>query len=377
VSSQVANALARLYERSQAGKTGVSSRDVLIPLEKLLVEARASEGEAREMAERQLGHLQTLGILKLEPVDKRDRSRIGQIRFSSNNETQLYSHLNKPSPSQLRAAVADQFVKAAHTSVPDRWHNAWSSWCDRMRETAMQGLSIGPFDRVPSKENEEILSLLPKLLNWQGESLVRFASCVLCGESKRLENLSQVDREGEFSGKLRGTLGRLLAEITAGAIQTLDDVGIIPNPRFALIHGPLKLHFDNQHLDFSILHGPFRLSQVDIERATQITTSAIRCLTIENEASFHEIAKLQSGELLIQTSYPGSGTLALIERLPSTLEFWHFGDGDEAGFDILRVLRERSERDIQAFCMQRGRKPFEQESLGRPTRTSWPFYELV
>lgn len=377
MSSQIANALARLYERSQAGKTGVSSRDVLIPIEKLLTEADASEGEAREMAERQLGYLQALGILKLEPVDKRDRSRIGQIRFSSKNEPQLYSHLNKPSPSQLRAAVADQFVKASHTCVSERWQIGWSTWCDHMREAAIQGLPIGPFDRAPSKENEELLGLLPKLLNWQGESLVRFASCVLCGESKRLENLSQIDREGEFSGKLRGTLGRLLAEITAGAIQTLDDVGIIPNPRFVLIHGPLKLQVDNQYLDLSILQGPFRLSQIDIEQATQITTSAIRCLTIENEASFHEIAKLQSGELLIQTSYPGSGTLALIERLPTTLEFWHFGDSDEAGFDILRVLQERSGRHIQAFCMQQGRQPFEQESLGRPTHTNWPFYQFA
>ena len=377
MSSQIANALARFYERSQAGKTGVSSRDVLIPIEKLLTEADASEGEAREMAERQLGYLQSLGILKLEPVDKRDRSRIGQIRFSSKNESQLYSQLNKPSPSQLRAAVADQFVKASHTCVSERWQIGWSTWCDHMREAAIQGLPIGPFDRAPSKENEELLGLLPKLLNWQGESLVRFASCVLCGESKRLENLSQIDRDGEFSGKLRGTLGRLLAEITAGAIQTLDDVGIIPNPRFVLIHGPLKLQVDNQYLDLGILRGPLRLSQIDIERATEITTSAIRCLTIENEASFHEIAKLQSGELLIQTSYPGSGTLALIERLPTTLEFWHFGDSDEAGFDILRVLQERSGRHIQAFCMQKGRQPFEQESLGRPTHANWPFYQFA
>jgi hypothetical protein len=375
VSSQVANALARLYERSQSGKTGITSRDVLIPIEKLLTEAGASEGEAREMAERQLGHLQALGILKLEPVDKRDRSRIGRIRLSPKNEPQLYSHLNKPSPSLLRAAVANQFVKAAQTYVSDRWQRAWGTWCDRMREAAMQGLSISPFDRLPSVENEELLGLLPKLLNWQGESLVRFASCVLCGESKGLENLSQIDRDGEFSGKLRGTLGRLLAAITSGAIQTLDDVGIIPNPRFVLMHGPLKLQIDNQHLDFGILHGPFRLSQVDIERAAQITTSAVRCLTIENEASFHEIAKLQSGELLVQTSYPGSGTLALIERLPSTLEFWHFGDSDNAGFDILRVLRERSGRDFRPLFMERGRQPFEQESLGCPTRTTWPFYQ--
>lgn len=90
------------------------------------------------------------------------------------------------------------------------------------------------------------------------------------------------------------------------------------------------------------LQGPFRLSQADIEGADEVSTLAHRCVTIENETTFHEIAKLRSGELLVHTSYPGSGTLALLQRLPLTLEFWHFGDSDSAGFDILRILREKS-----------------------------------
>jgi len=126
---------------------------------------------------------------------------------------------------------------------------------------------------------------------------------------------------------------------------------------------------------FGHLHGSYRLAQEDIQRASEIATTARRCLTVENETSFHELAKLRSGELLVQTSYPGSGTLALMRRLPVTMEFWHFGDSDEAGFDILRVLRDKSGRDIQPLHMERGRIPFEQESLGRPTKPTWPFYE--
>jgi hypothetical protein len=116
------------------------------------------------------------------------------------------------------------------------------------------------------------------------------------------------------------------------------------------------------------------LSQTDIERAEKIETSSLRCTTIENETTFHELAKLQSGELLICTSYPGSGTLALLRRLPPKIECWHFGDSDEAGFEILRVLRDKSVRDFRPLHMQTGRIPFEQESLGRPTQKTWPFY---
>jgi len=131
---------------------------------------------------------------------------------------------------------------------------------------------------------------------------------------------------------------------------------------------------DGEWLDLGRLQGAFRLAQSDIERAGQIATTATRCLTIENEASFHELAKFQGGELFIQTSYPGSGTLALLRHLPSAMEFWHFGDSDDAGFEILRVLRESSGRDIRPLHMKRGRIPFEQESLGKPTNSRWPYY---
>ncbi|HEX3988468.1 MAG TPA: Wadjet anti-phage system protein JetD domain-containing protein [Verrucomicrobiae bacterium] len=373
--SPVLEALARRYERSQAGRTGEASRDVLVEVEDLLREAGAAEGEARAVAEQQLREAEKIGILKLEPLHKRDPSSLHQVRFSPNNEAKLFENVNGQSPKSVRDALAEQFATAATQEVPARWRDGWKTWCERIRAAALAGKSVEPFDRNPSTENEKLLKLLPQLLAWEGESLVRFTSCVLCGDSKILESLAAMDRDGEFRDKLRGKLGRLLEEITSGQIRSLDDLGILPNPRFALIHGPLKLRLDGEWLDLGNLRGAFRLAQSDIERAENLVTTARRCLTIENETSFHELAKLQSDELLIQTSYPGSGTLKLLQRLPAEMEFWHFGDSDEAGFDILRVLREKSERNFQSLHMQRGRVPFEQESLGRPNRKRWPFYE--
>jgi hypothetical protein len=373
--SPVLEALARRYERSQAGRTGESKRDVLVEIEDLLREAGAAEGEARAVAEQQLREAEKSGILKLEPLHKRDPSSLHQVRFSPNNEAKLFENVDGQSPKSVRDTLAEQFATAATQEVPARWRDEWKIWCERIRAAALAGKSVEPFDRNASTENEKLLKLLPQLLAWEGESLVRFTSCVLCGDSKILESLAAVDRDGEFRDKLRGKLGRLLEEITSGQIRSLDDLGILPNPRFALIHGPLKLRLDGEWLDLGKLRGAFRLAQSDIERAESLVTTARRCLTIENETSFHELAKLQSDELLIQTSYPGSGTLKLLQRLPAEMEFWHFGDCDEAGFDILRVLREKSVRNFQSLHMQRGRVPFEQESLGRPNQKRWPFYE--
>ena len=372
--SPVLEALASRYERSQAGRTGEASRDVLVNVEDLLREADAAEGESRAVAEQQLREAEKNGILKLEPLHKRDRSSLHQIRFSPANEVKLYELVGRQSPKSVREALAEQFAAASGQKVPARWGHGWKAWCEQIRAAALAGKSVEPFDRHPSTENQKLLTLLPQLLAWEGESLMRFASCVLCGDSKTLESLAAMDRDGEFRDKLRGKLGRLLEAITRAQIRSLDDIGILPNPRFALIHGPLKLQLDGEWLDLGRLRGAFRLAESDIERAESLVTTARRCVTIENETSFHELAKLESNELLIQTSYPGSGTLKLLQRLPGEMEFWHFGDSDEAGFDILRVLREKSGRNFQPLHMQRGRIPFEQESLGRPKLKSWPFY---
>ncbi len=380
VPSPVLEALARRYERSQAGRKGEAIRDLLIDTEELLRDAGCAEGEKRAFAEQQLQDAERAGILRREPLHKRDPSSLHQIRFAPANEAKLYEQLARLSPTQVRAALAEQFSAKDEALVPEQWREGWRIWRERLRVAAIAGGSVEPFDRTPSEANARLLVLLRKLLAWQtetkerGESLLRFASCVLCGNSKALEKHTELEREGEFAGQLRGKLGKLLEQITGGQILTLDDLGILPNPRSALIHGPLRLRLDDEWLDLGRLRGSFRIAQSDLERAEEITTTARRCLTVENETSFHELAKLQSGELLIQSSFPGSGTLALLRRLPAALEFWHFGDTDEAGFDILRVLREKSGRDFQPLHMERGPIPFEQETLG-PPKPQWPFYD--
>jgi hypothetical protein len=342
-------------------------------LKAVLRVADSSDGEARDQALKDLAEADLAGLLKLER-HRRDPEIILKIRFPLANEVALFEQVGEISPTARRQNLAQQLAQASHLEVPVQWQTLWKQFCERTAQTALSGGDIAPLEREDLAANLELLTLASQLLAWEGESLVRFASCVLCGNSKRLEDLAATEKEGELQGKLRGKLGRLLDNITDGQIKVLDDLKITPNPRFVLMAGPLRLRLQGQWLDFSPLRGAYRLALEDVERADEIATTSQRCLTVENETSFHELAKLKSGELLIQTSYPGSGTLCLLKRLPAGMEFWHFGDSDEAGFDILRVLREKSGRDFQPLHMQPRKVPFEQESLGRPNKETWPFY---
>jgi hypothetical protein len=357
----ILNVLARRYEVTQVGRTGVGERDLILDYERFLTGAGCHEGESRQLAEQTLRDAEKRGLLTIES-HKLDPGLLERIRFRAANEPALFARIGELSPTERRRRLAQQFAEVeGEPTVPERWRASWGDFCRSYQAAALTGSSMQPFERDDLALNAELLSLLPRLLAWSSESLIRFASCVLCGPSKRLEELS-------------GRLGQALAKATRDEIRSLEDVNILSNPRFALIHGPLRIKMEGAWLDLGLLQGPFRLSLEDIAAAELIETTARRCITVENETSFYELAKLRSAELLVQTSFPGAGTLGLLKRLPTTLDFWHFGDSDEPGFNILADLRTRSGRNFQPLHMERGREPFEQEALGCPNRAHWPFY---
>jgi len=404
-------ALGRLYAESKAGRTGAGQRDFLVDFKKLLTEARCSDGDERASAENDLRRLD--GSLIALDKHPRDPNIIEQVRLPLEKEAAFFELLGADSPTRHRRTLAAQFADAARLNVPLEWTVAWRDYCAALENAALNGEAIAPFSRDDRAGNHELLHLVPRLLDWRaqgGDSLIRFASCVLTGKSKRLEELAARNDQRRQTGKL----GAILEQLSGGKLSCLEDVGIWPAPRSVLAHGPLRLNLGGQWLDTSGCQGPFRLSETDILGATTVETDAARCVTVENETSFHELAKLQCGDLLVCSSYPGSATRALLRRIPDALDWWHFGDSDPEGFDILRDLRERSQRPFQALHMRwrlspgappltpagrrllqrlcqsetmRQERPvlerilsegnlgaFEQESLGKPTTRGWPFY---
>ena len=392
--------LADLYERSKAGRTGRADRDFQTDFRAFLIQTQATDGDARARLAESLERAHSLGALHLDR-HSRDASLILKIRIRSSHEPVLYRLLNRPTPNAQRTAIAQEFLAAQSLGVPVEWADRWITANQAWAQAATLGEPIAPFSKTDPAHNRELLQLIPRLLVWRNESLLRFASCVLCGHSKRLEALSP-------------KLNTILSQVTLGQIQSLEDLGILPNPRFVLVHGPLQLHTGTHALDLSALRGAFRLSAEDVRLARTIHTAAPRCVIVENETTFHELAQLNSGTLLIQSSYLGNATRTLLKRLQGQTEFWHFGDSDPEGFDILRDARERTGLVIRPLHMvYRPHDPspalspeqqrtlqrliadpllvdlhpelhalqssgclgaYEQESLGRPTLPTWPFY---
>lgn len=336
MTSPILYALARVYAESTAGRTG-AARDFTIDYEKFLRAAGAADGDERELAEAQLclAERQSGGVLA---IDRQRRSGLPQtIRVArAGGEAWLFAAGGLPSPATRREALAAEFEAAAALAVPARWSATWRDWCAALARRARDGGSVQPFKRGDAVGNAELLEAISGVLNWQGESLVRYASAVICGDSKRLQALTP----------------RLLGALVAitGA-DSLECFGILQKPRAVMLQGSLDVTIGSQTVDLSALPGPLSLSETNLLAATTVATNAAVLLTVENEEVFLELAKRNPGVLLVQTSYPGSGVRRLFELLPKDLMCLHFGDTDPAGYDILRDLREKTGRMIHPLLM--------------------------
>lgn len=285
----ILQAFADLYRKSATGDV----RDFVCDYEQLLRSAGCDDGDEREKAEDDLKRAEVESG-KLLSLDRAVRSGLFlRIRLSKKGgESWLFARLGTSSPSEQRSEAAFFFKAMSARNVPERWREKRRAWCGLLEHRVIARESVLPFRRDDLAGNEEFLTVLSGVIHWQGESLIRFASSVICGDSKRLE-------------KLESTLLSALRMIQGDEDYTLEDLGILKKPRELVFHGPLVLKLGEKVVDFACLPGPSRISERSIIAADEVITDAALCLTVENEEVFLELAKRNHGWLLIHTSFPG------------------------------------------------------------------------
>ncbi len=330
------HALAAIYRQSSPAKSG-ALKDYTLDWEKFLRASGFHDGEAREISEQELlvAERASGGMLVIDRHPRTGAKQVIRLKREG-GEAWLFAAVGLPSPMEEREILGTFFERAAVVPVP--WGEAWRKWFELLAIRARDGSSVAPFKREDPAGNHALLETLAGVLNWREDSLVRYASAVICRDSKALENL-------------RPRLLTALREITGREEVSLENFGIWDKPRSVLIHGPLVLELPDGRIDFGLLAGPVSVSATDLAAATSVECPGRFCLTVENESVFLELAKRRMNLLLVQTSFPGAATRLLFERLPADLECRHFGDSDPAGFDVLRDLREKTGRDFRPVMM--------------------------
>ncbi|WP_395738267.1 Wadjet anti-phage system protein JetD domain-containing protein [Prosthecobacter sp.] len=370
--------------------------------EQLLEDAGIKSAEDQQAA---LREAQRMPKLRLLPR-KRNPRYIDKILIPLESEAWLHAQFgSQPGAASQQQAleIVQTWAAKTHPLLPELWQGL----CQRLESAFTIPRVLEPFRWLEVTRVNDLLSLLFQITSreWPAGTLIRDASTQLGHDSKHLE---------EQQSFLERALEALFERETP-----LEALGIQTSNSTLHYCGPLVLHFED-HVKPVDLRFESTLSAAELERATHITTSAERLLTVENrKTTFLQLAHADEARstLIVATSFPTQAVKLLLQKLPSGLPHHHFGDTDPSGWDILRRLREirgnpvhpfhmawrhsaasapLTRRDLQIIdrlladsCMSDCRTAlhamknsgmkgdFEQESLGRPSLSAWPFYEAL
>jgi hypothetical protein len=187
--------------------------------------------------------------------------------------------------------------------------------------------------------HDEILSATAAVLNNQQPILIRRLSAEKLRNSKLLQHR-------------RETVERFMAQFLPPDLATLEAWKVADTPSTVLLRGPLGIELDDGTVVNELSPGsPYTIREEILARAQRVFTSAKRCLSIENHTTFREVVAVNANDLLVHTSYPSSSVVKLLRLLPATMRLQHWGDTDPWGYDILRVLREKTGRTILPWRM--------------------------
>jgi len=370
--------------------------------EDLLDDAGLKSAEDRHAA---LREAERMPQLKLHHLKGRPHIVL-KIEVPLESEAWLHAQFGSKAGAEVQSAaleIVEHWAAKAHPLLPEAWRDLTS----RLKAEFAIPRAVEPFRWLETERVNELLSLLFSLTSreWPEGTLIRDASTQIGQDSKYLEaQQSFIERA---------------LELLFGRETPLEALGIQTSNSVLHYCGPLVLHFVD-HAKVLDLRFESTLSIAELERATHITTTAQRLLTVENrKTTFLQLARAdeQRSSLIVATSFPTQAVRLLLQKLPPDLPHHHFGDTDPAGWDILRKLREVSRREVQPLHMrwrpaptsaaltrrdqqiitrllddprmadcredlqamlaagQRG--DFEQESLGAPSLRGWPFVERV
>lgn len=368
--------------------------------DQLLEAAGISSAEDQQTALREARQLPQLLLIPR----KRNPRFIDKIAVPLEAEPWLHAQFGTQpgaAAQQQALGVVHAWSVKPHPLMPE----AWQELCKQLATAFKIPHVVEPFRWLDAPRLNELLALLFQITRreWPAGTLIRDASIQLGHSSKHLEDQQSF-------------LERAL-EVLFDRETPLEALGIQTSHSELRYCGPLVLHFAD-HTKPLDLRYESTLSIAELERATHITTTAERLLTVENrKTTFLQLARadVQRSTLIVATSFPTQAVRLLLQKLPPGLPHHHFGDTDPSGWDILRRLREVAVTHVQPLHMawrpaptaptltQRDRQiidrllanphltdchttlqamrnagtkgDFEQESLGRPTLTEWPFYK--
>ena len=180
---------------------------------------------------------------------------------------------------------------------------------------------------------ERILKVLAEVENVEEEVFIRNFSIRVLGDSKAFDKIktsvvSILSTYGEYADK----------------DHVLENLNIVNNPGYVYAKGNGRITVSGQVIDFGSLDGDLGLSSALLDNIESVQVYASKVITIENLTTFNSYADKDAFAIYLG-GYHNSIRRKLIRKIHEQnpdLAYFHYGDIDAGGFNILLDLRAKT-----------------------------------
>ena len=323
--------------------------------------------EQRDRFEWEMEELAREGLVELD-WDTPPRHELKAIRAREDAWEAIYRQLGRK---DARARTREQL---------DFYHNAGTTEVTRrFARTEEERLNNRRKPRYPMEKARLLIELTDRIWNNRQFLLERELSMAVFGDSKAFENtwrkpavdllMQYGEREYPLEQAKNPDSEREKQAIVLAAH------GIEPNPSYIYVKGGITLCFQDG-TEMRIPRGAAAGIQTPaLEKLIRVSTDASFVMTVENLTAYHRVDEPE-GLCLFLSGFHQTGMEKLLRQIAADrpdLRWFHFGDLDPAGIQILQRLRRGTGLPIAPWHMgmedlerwQRWGKPLEAHDLPR------------
>ena len=180
---------------------------------------------------------------------------------------------------------------------------------------------------------EQILKVLAEIEKVEEEVFIRNFSVRILGDSKAFE-------------KIKTVVASILCEYGryTDKNHVLENLNVVNNPGYVYAKGNGQIMISGQIIDFSSLNGDLGLSSSILDTIEDVKISASKVITIENLTTFNSFED-NDAFVIYLGGYHNSIRRKLIRKIYEMnpdKSYYHYGDIDAGGFNILLDLRAKT-----------------------------------
>jgi hypothetical protein len=342
------NTLLDRLERREAGLLSISEARPVRSLKAVLSELglpgyySQMDPEPRQVVNEQLQLLEKAGYLRLFWQAGERGHLIESVALVPGFEACLYSLIERIPTTSLRTRLENHLLG-------DRFRFSEEDWRYRAIHLILSQLkekkSPGPFSLMDQAFNEDLLTGLVALSQFDEETPYRVFSVRTFNDSKRFEDLKSAVIRLAHMGQPEWK--RLPED------ELLRELNLVANPTYLLFAGPWTLvDADGQELSLQGFNPSVGISAVQAVRLERVSVRASQVICVENLTTFHTLAgsrvkdpQMQKTALLCLAGNPSPACRWLLEclshSLPEDIPLYVWADMDYGGFNILSQLRRQ------------------------------------